>query len=74
MSTEPELLRVTKERIGCEVMIESITQRLEELMIDDRVESDQYIQARDKRRYLMKELLRLRLEEAELSFKRNASV
>ena len=74
MSTEPELLRVTKERIGCEVMIESITQRLEELMIDDRVESDQYIQARDKRRYLMKELLRLRLEEVELSFKRNASV
>lgn len=74
MSTENELLRVMKERIGCEVMIESITQRLEELMIDDRVDSDQYIQARDKRRYLMKELLRLRLEEAELSFKRHAPI
>jgi len=74
MSSEPELLRVIKERIGCEVMIESITQRLEELMIDERVDSDQYIQARDKRRYLMKELLRLRLEEAELAFKRNAPV
>lgn len=74
MSTEHELLRVIKDRIGCEVMIESITQRLEELMIDERVDSDQYIQARDKRRYLMKELLRLRLEEAELSFKRNAPI
>lgn len=74
MSKETELLRVIKDRIECEVMIESITQRLEELMVDDRVDTDQYIQARDKRRYLMKELLRLRLEEAELSFKRHASV
>lgn len=74
MSNASELLRVMRERIECETMIESITQRLEELMVDDRVDSDQYIQARDKRRYLMKELLRLRLEEAELSFKRDASV
>lgn len=63
-----ELLATIKERIECETLIESINHRLEELLIDERVGSDQYIQARDKRRHLMRELLRLRLREAELQF------